>query len=151
MVQCVTNPVPYAAICDTSKPNSSFTELPLPPGRFSGSVGDAVNNGGDVVGSCWLLRLHIQRRHQHGPEYAIPANSGWDLSKATDINDNGTIVGSGFLHGKKRGFVLMAMVPTPGLSSLSKLIEVFGRVIGSQTVDGSGIIFLGGIPHPVGP
>ena len=45
----------------------------------------------------------------------------------------------------------MPMVPTPGLSSLSKLIEVVGRVIGSQTVDGSGIIFLGGIPPPVGP
>ena len=77
------------------------------------------------MGSCWLLRLHIQRRHQHGPEYAIPANSGRDLSKATDIND-GAIVGSGFLHGKKRGLVLMPMVPTPGLSSLSKLIEVVG-------------------------
>ncbi|HEX8801640.1 MAG TPA: hypothetical protein VF772_23655, partial [Terriglobales bacterium] len=73
-----------AAICNTSKSNSSFTELRFPPGRFSGSVGDAVNNGGDVVGSWWLLRLHIQRRDQHGPEYAIPANLGWDLSEATD-------------------------------------------------------------------
>jgi hypothetical protein len=34
---------------------------------------------------------------------------------------------------------------------LAKITELVGTIIGFQTVDGSGIIIVGGVPHPVGP
>ena len=36
----------------------------------------------------------------------IPANSGWDLYEAFDINKRGQIVGRGILNGKYRGYLL---------------------------------------------
>ena len=36
----------------------------------------------------------------------IHANSGWILTAATAINDNGDIVGSGLLDGQVHGFLL---------------------------------------------
>ena len=46
-----------------------------------------------------------------------------------------------------------AYAPTPvslgGI--LSQIIELVGTIIGFQAIDGSGIIIVGGIPHPVGP
>jgi len=34
---------------------------------------------------------------------------------------------------------------------LAKISELVGTIIGFQTIDGSGIIIVGGVPHPVGP
>jgi uncharacterized membrane protein len=36
----------------------------------------------------------------------IPADSGWDLQRALDINKRGQIVGYGVLNGKYRGYLL---------------------------------------------
>jgi uncharacterized membrane protein len=84
----------HAVICDTTKPTLSFTELPLPPG-FVGSHGNAINNNGDVVGTCWTPTT----RESGGTAYIctggvstdlntlISANSGWKLQYASDIND----------------------------------------------------------------
>lgn len=36
----------------------------------------------------------------------IPRQSGWVLTEARDINDAGQIVGTGWLHGQQRGFLL---------------------------------------------
>lgn len=47
-----------------------------------------------------------------------------------------------------------AYAPTTGsplASVLAQITELVGTIIGFQTIDGSGIIIVGGIPHPVGP
>jgi probable HAF family extracellular repeat protein len=42
----------------------------------------------------------------------VPASSGWHLAAATEINDSGQIIGSGFLNGETRAFV-MTPIPEP--------------------------------------
>jgi hypothetical protein len=47
-----------------------------------------------------------------------------------------------------------AYAPTIGptlASVLAQITELVGTIIGFQTIDGSGIIIVGGVPHPVGP
>jgi probable HAF family extracellular repeat protein len=149
----------HAVICDTTKANPSFTELPLPPGGFTGSHGFAINNKGDVVGTCWTPDTFDGDQTAYiftsgastDLNTLIPSNSGWRLQFANDINDNGQIVGRGLLNAQIRGFLLtpISSINLGGL--LAKVIEVVGQIIGFQTIDGSGIIIVGGIPHPVGP
>ncbi len=109
-----------AIICDTKLPSPSFTKIPLPPGGFVGSDGSAINNKGDVVGTAWT-----HKDNWGGDQTAfiytgsvstdlntlIPAGTGWNLQYANDINDNGQIVGSGVLNGKKLGFLLNPTSP----------------------------------------
>lgn len=40
-----------------------------------------------------------------------PPGSGWTLTQAVDINNQGTIIGNGFLNGSPRGFVLTPVQP----------------------------------------
>jgi hypothetical protein len=42
-------------------------------------------------------------------------------------------------------------IGSPLAGILAHIIELVGTIIGFQTIDGSGIIIVGGIPHPVGP
>jgi probable HAF family extracellular repeat protein len=148
----------HAAICDTSRANPSFSEIPLPPG-FVGGHGNAINNNGDVVGTCWTQQTFDGDQTAYifsggvstDLNTLIPANSGWRLQFANDINDAGQIAGRGLLNGQIRGFLL---TPTSSFNLgalLAKLIELVGTIIGFQTVDGSGIIIVGGVPIPVGP
>jgi len=142
-----------AAVCDTSKPNPSFTTVPLPPGGFIGSEASAINNKGDVVGGCWTQlndwkAFIFTKGASTDLNTLISGSSGWTLQSANDINDNGQIVGSGLLNGQPRPFLL---TPISLLNPLTKLIALVGTIIGFQTIDGSGIIFVGGIPIPVGP
>lgn len=61
-----------------------------------------INNAGQVVGN--------QALWQNGAATPLndllPADSGWSLTHATDINDHGDIVGVGYLNGQQRGFLL---------------------------------------------
>lgn len=147
----------HAVICDTNKPNPSFTEIPLPPGSFIGSHGSAINNNGDVVGTCWTSTSFDVDQNAYIFSGGVPtdlnnliaSNSGWKLQFANDINDNGVIVGTGRFNGQQRGFLL---APVPNLKPiLGKLLEAVGTIVGFQPIDGSGIIIVGGIPIPVGP
>jgi probable HAF family extracellular repeat protein len=80
------------------------------PGDIS-SQAHALNVGGDVVGRSGAADLSASRAviWQGGP--AIDLNrlitsSGWILSSATGINDQGQIVGVGLLDGQVRAFLL---------------------------------------------
>jgi probable HAF family extracellular repeat protein len=45
----------------------------------------------------------------------LPADSGWELRSATDINDSGQITGTGRFHGQERAFLLTPAGPArPG-------------------------------------
>jgi uncharacterized membrane protein len=92
--------------------NGSVQALPMPPG-INYSRCAAINNQGDIVGDA--------SRHQFGlpapflfhqgvvttlEELAGPLD-GWTFAHAQDIDENGRIVGVGYLHGDLRAFVLV--------------------------------------------
>jgi len=81
----------------------------LPGGRQS--IAYAINERGDIVGlsdgrdgstRAVIVAAGIMR-DLNG---LIPADSGWVLTEARDINDSGRIVGTGWLNGEQRGFLL---------------------------------------------
>ena len=75
------------------------------------SVAFAINERGDIVGfsegaegsARAILITDGIMRDLNG---LIPANSGWVLTEARDINDLGRIVGTGWLNDEQRGFLL---------------------------------------------
>jgi probable HAF family extracellular repeat protein len=96
--------------------DGTLTDLGTLPGSET-SLAFAINEAGQVVGTSLS---------PDAPSYApagytavlwqdgeilnlndlIPADSGWWLSTAYGINDAGQVVGSGYLYGRLRGFVL---------------------------------------------
>lgn len=93
--------------------NGQIIDLGLPPGYVRG-VATGINNLGQIVG--WMATtLSGGSDHafvwQNGAwidlNYLIPPNSGWELQSASDINDNGQIIGSGVAPGGSiQGFLL---------------------------------------------
>jgi probable HAF family extracellular repeat protein len=82
----------------------------LPGGRQSAAY--AINERGDIVGfseggskgsARAVIVVNGVMRDLNG---LIPAGFGWVLTEARDINDSGRIVGSGWLNGEQRGFLL---------------------------------------------
>jgi probable HAF family extracellular repeat protein len=84
----------------------------LPNG--STSAANSINADGDIVGAATVsaptgptgvafLYSEGKMRNLNG---MIPVNSGWVLSNATGINDRGQIVGTGYLNGSLKGFLL---------------------------------------------
>lgn len=76
------------------------------------SVADGINNAGEVVGSASTSRDGDQPfLYSDGVmkdlNSLIPADSGWKLLGASDINDNGYIVGQGInKDGQEHAFLL---------------------------------------------
>jgi probable HAF family extracellular repeat protein len=66
----------------------------------------AINDAGEIVGdtkkspTMWVNGKAIDLNS------LLPANSGWHLRDAADINDNGQIVGIGAYHGQEQAFLL---------------------------------------------
>jgi hypothetical protein len=100
---------------------SSWTDIPWPPapaqGQWNNGQANGLNSSGVAVGSVsiWDAESSIA-----GPAWIwdsvngtrdlnslIPAGSGWVLTQAKGINDNGWIVGTGTVSGVTRGFVLI--------------------------------------------
>lgn len=69
-----------------------------------------MNEAGDVVGfenRGWPRRAMLYSRGTISElSTLVPANSGWELSQAHDINDRGQIIGFGIWRGEEWGFVL---------------------------------------------
>jgi probable HAF family extracellular repeat protein len=74
-------------------------------------VGFSYNSGSPEDATLWRNGQTIDLN------YAIDPNLGWYLLAALDINDDGQIVGAGFLDGERRGF-LLTPVPEPASFSL---------------------------------
>jgi uncharacterized repeat protein (TIGR01451 family) len=80
----------------------------------------AVNDHGTVVGESFTPAGEAGFVYQDGVltnlNAVIPAGSGWMIGPAYDINEAGQIVGSGFLNGEGRGYLLTPTPPTADLA-----------------------------------
>ncbi len=75
------------------------------------SIAHSINNLGQVVGEAENAS-RIPRAFLYSGERmidlngVIPADSGWNLTSATDISDRGVIIGIGTYNGKTQAFQL---------------------------------------------
>jgi probable HAF family extracellular repeat protein len=111
--------------------NASFTDLGVAPGQARSFAMD-INNLGQIVGYCDV---------SNGPEVAsiyqdgsmvdlntlLPPSSGWQLERATGINDSGEIVGYGLLNGVTRGFIIVPEPATAGMWALAAILAIRTR------------------------
>jgi probable HAF family extracellular repeat protein len=93
--------------------NGTFTRIDPPAGfETAGAGGQCLNNHGDVVGSATIqipFKSHAFLCHNGSSKDLndlIPSNSGWVLTSATAINDQGSIVGNGTINGNAHAFLL---------------------------------------------
>ena len=105
--------------------NDNLIDLGTLNGGLTSSAAD-INELNQVVGTSWLgtqLASASDPTQYHAFLWEdgqmtdlnalIPADSGWILTAATAINDNGDIVGTGLLDGEVHGFLLSnAQSPT---------------------------------------
>jgi probable HAF family extracellular repeat protein len=111
----------------------TLQDLGMPSQQHRFARAFAINNAGEVVGFSSPAFLSDGERafvFRNGTiqdlNNLIPANSGWVLSKAEDINDAGQIVGIGFKDGQPRAFLLTPTQPlllTEPNSSRAVVIE----------------------------
>jgi probable HAF family extracellular repeat protein len=81
----------------------------LPGGTHSFAYG--INNSGQVVGASDSAKSTLHAFVYSGGQMRdlnnlMPANSGWELTEARDINNGGQIVGNGIKDGHQRAFLL---------------------------------------------
>lgn len=76
----------------------------------------AINNLGQIVGTEYVSSVRIPFLIENGVMMNInsllPANSGWLLRNANDINDRGEIVGSGRINNEEHAFLLTPLICT---------------------------------------
>jgi len=86
------------------------------------SAGYAINDADDVVGMSsrsdgTYVAFRWRQGHFVDLNTLLPANSGWYLQSASDIDDDGVIVGEGYLNGEPRAFAMTPVnatsVPVP--------------------------------------
>jgi probable HAF family extracellular repeat protein len=86
---------------------------------FFDSLAQGINDAGTVVG--YAGRAFIWENGQSAfLNDLIPANSGWDLNVAHDINNTGQIVGVGQFNGVSHAF-LLTPIPEPGFAGLGMM------------------------------
>ena len=81
----------------------------LPGGRQSAAY--AINERSEIVGfsegsNASARAVIVTGGVMRDLNDLIPAGSGWVLTEARDINDAGRIVGTGWVNGEQRGFLL---------------------------------------------
>ena len=98
--------------------NGHMTDLGTLGGPRSGA--NAINELGQIVGNSWtepyptdIFGFLWENGVMHKLQDLVPPDSGWYLRYASDINDAGWIVGSGFNpQGQARAF-LLTPIPEP--------------------------------------
>lgn len=137
--QIVSN-APDPAIYDLQSAQPALVPIAMPPTADGGTV-SAVNNGGDTVGAAIyrnILRAFIQNKNVNNGvaidlNILIPPNSGWVLTSANDISDNGYIVRYGTLNGRNALFLLTPVVPV-----VPPALEVKSLMLFPSTIIGGG-------------
>lgn len=124
-------------------PSGAHEDLGLLPGSDTlddSAVARAINNAGDIVGYVEVgntnnraSRYRVERGVGAWVDLnnEIPANSGWTLQFAMDINDKGQIVGYGLYNGLNRAFIL---TPAATISGNLNLEAFEGNASGLNAV-----------------
>lgn len=126
------------------------------PGH-SNSSASAMNSWGDVVGGSWdhgdinsaaAVMWHVETNVPVDLNTEVTAAQGWRLVQATDINNDGLIVGWGFLGDARLGYVLDPLTDSiwaiplvgPATGNSGWCINASGRVAG-HAFDGEAIYY----------
>ena len=97
------------------------------------SYGSGINRSGAVVGYAYLANGDEHAFYAPGSTMLdlntlIPTNSGWTLTEALAINDNGWITGQGTINGQQHAFLLTPNTATVtgsiGLEGVADLAQV---------------------------
>lgn len=106
----------------------------------------AINNNGEVVGRAnfgtdraflWRNGTMIDLTS------LLPADSGWTLLEARDINDSGQIVGTGSINGQNRAY-LLTPATTAAAPAVASVTPESGPAGGGTNVTITGTNFAGG-------
>ncbi len=101
---------PSIAVQWDSNQNDRLSELVPEPGSGDSTTAQAANNLGQVLISSWPRGWYLYGDGLFVPlADLIDGPNGWTDLYAADINDSGTVVGTGRLGGIRRAFV---MTPT---------------------------------------
>jgi probable HAF family extracellular repeat protein len=134
--------------------NGQTTEL-----QFNG-IPYAINNHGeiaawaigatpDVVGPSEFACRIVDGQVENLNDYVT--GTGWDLTVAYDINDEGEIVGVGEYNGQGHGFLLTPDTAQHMHLGSPKLAEIYAKILFGVTKDGGGVVLIGGHPVPIDP
>lgn len=103
-------------------------------GTLGGDTAPAgINDLGQVVGASYLADGVTQDAFLydsngiHDLNKLIDATSGWQLQNANAINNEGDIVGAGFINGDQHAFLLVPTTPVPEPASALTLV-VFASI-----------------------
>ena len=123
-------------------PDFNIGVLPnIDPG-LGGTFAQGINDNSQVVGYFGSSSLNNYFRailYEEGTLYdlnnLIPANSGWTLEEALDINNQGQIVGTGVVNGQEQHFLLTPsngtgsqQVPEPSTTLATLAFGAFGAL-----------------------
>ncbi|MGF6639725.1 hypothetical protein [Paraburkholderia sp. MM6662-R1] len=154
-------PPTYKAVpgtCDTRQATPVFQPIPLPAGATEGTA-TAINNSGDVVGSCVFDDPSLNNGfhfgaflYQNGTTTLLDkliSDPGWHLEVVFDINASGQIIGMGKQNGTVTAFMLSPTTSWPWWHF--PLPVLVGRLLGGVADDAGGSLVLGGRPIPIDP
>ena len=120
-------------------PTISYTVVDLGTLGGNGATALGMNSHGDVVGFADTATdgttafLYTTESGMIDIESLLPANSGWDLYAASDINDGGQIVGGGSHNGFQSAYRF-----TPATETSPAVIEDLGN-LGSPWAEATAI------------
>jgi hypothetical protein len=106
---------------------------------FIGCTAEAINNIPQAVGSCWtstpsssLVGEHAALWNADGTVVDLNAQIdpglGWVLQNAQSVDDSGRIVGSGLLHGQRRGYLLTPQLPAMAVTPADAVMSPWDRL-----------------------
>jgi probable HAF family extracellular repeat protein len=94
-------------------------------GTLGGNFGSAngINDLGDIVGGTTTTNSNVAYIQTGGTMYNLntlvdPGSTGWNLTLATQINNNGYIIGRGIFNGVNRAFLAKPVGPVPEPASM---------------------------------
>jgi len=136
----------------------TMTDLGTLGGNYSFANG--INGSSQVVGVAYTTSDTAQHAflYSGGTMFAldnlIPSSSGWTLSDATGINDNGQIVGFGRINGATHAFLLTPGAAAPVTTGTNVAVDLGPQVdLTFSSVSSSGtatavLILPGSVPPP---
>ncbi|MUG97181.1 hypothetical protein F7734_34560 [Scytonema sp. UIC 10036] len=123
--QIAGSPLPGVSSAGVIWTEGAITDL----GTLGGSGGaNDINELGQVVGGVSTPRGFHAYLWENGVLYdlndLIPADSGWELTTATAINNNGQIVGSGTINGQESSYLLVPVSQTTPVPEPNYAFEI---------------------------